>query len=323
MISASLAHVTHLLWLTSHYLAVRLPAEITLPHNDYPRPTIFHLQTSYQHGPLLFPGTAPSSPDMRDRSSQHIPHPRPLFIDKSLHTLAKEDSSAYSSFIEAVCLLAYDIAWLCRTQGVSANDNGVPNLDDFFCMGRNMYNLVMSSSFPQNPQPQFSDHTASGARDANDQYMPGRNSSELGSTAPRVGLYSHGTAHNFLGSAAGTELTRSFRLPNPLKIADRLKTRLLHENPARDWELVENESVESENTIDEGVLVGGAAPQRLAPGDRAARFGIESYMSVNTLRVASHRPAEGAAGDEVKVAADGKAPQRERGSNGWTKIKPR
>ena len=313
LISASLAHVTHLLWLTAHYLAVRLPAEITLPHNDYPRPTIFSLASSYHHGDVPFPGTSPPPPDQLDRQFTHVPHPRPLFVDRNLPALAKEDPSAYNAFIEAVCLLSYDIVWLCRTQGVPVGgDNSSITLDDFCSIGRNMYSLLMTSSLQRSPQ---NIAAASGTR---------ASEAELAKAAPRMGLYSHGTAHTSLSSAASTELLRGFRLPNPIRLADRLRTRLAHENPARDWELVENEgggasgplSPLEDDAFDDGVLVGGAAPKPRT-GERGGRFsGMESYMSVNTVR--------GDGGDGGSVAPPrNREKEREKGSSGWMKVKHR
>lgn len=348
LISAYLAHMTHLLWLTSHYLAIRLPAEITLPHNDYPRPTIFSLPSSYHHGDIPFPGTSLLPPDNLDRQFHHVPHPRPLFIERSLPTLAKEDSSAYNAFIEAVCLLSYDIVWLCRTQGVPVGgDSSSINLEDFFSLGRNMYNLLMTSNLQRNPH-----HIADAASAARTGGVVAPNGShhhdpaiaELAKAVPRMGLYSHGTAHTFLGSAAGNELTRGFRMPNPVKLADRLRTRLAYENPARDWELVENENeggvgagagagAAPEDAFDDGVLVGGAAPKPRM-GERGGRFtGMESYMSVNTVRSGAGGGGGGGGGADAATArapnGDGATPtkgrekEREKGASGWMKIKPR
>lgn len=56
-ISTALSHIVHLLVLSTHYLAIRLPAEITLPHRDYPMPTIFPLDSSYKYSDVPFPGS--------------------------------------------------------------------------------------------------------------------------------------------------------------------------------------------------------------------------------------------------------------------------
>ncbi|RYP49159.1 hypothetical protein DL769_011120 [Monosporascus sp. CRB-8-3] len=319
IISASLAHITHLLWLTSHYLAIRLPAEITLPHNDYPRPTIFSLPSSYQHGDIPFPGTSPPPPEQLDRQFHHVPHPRPLFVDKSLPTLAKEDPSAYNAFTEAVCLLSYNIVWLCRTQGVTAGgDISTSNLEDFFSLGRNMYNLLMTSNLQRTPQ-----HITD-ASGRNGDTAGGHDPAPLVKAAPRMGLYSHGTAHTFLGGATGNELTRSFKMPNPIKLADRLRARLAQENPARDWELIENDLNNAPgDALDDGVLVGGAAPKSRA-GERGGRFSaMESYMSVNTVRGGGGGDVPRTPTRDSATPTKAREKEREKGTSGWMKIKPR
>ncbi|KAK7757914.1 hypothetical protein SLS62_000292 [Diatrype stigma] len=253
---------------------------------------------------------------------------------KSLPTLAKEDSAAYNAFIEAVCLLSYDIVWLCRTQGVPVGvDSSSNNLEDFFSLGRNMYNLLMTSNLQRNPH-----HIADAASAARTGGVVANGShhdpaAELAKAVPRMGLYSHGTAHTFLGSAAGNELTRGFRMPNPVKLADRLRTGLAYENPARDWELIENEGGGAggapEDAFDDGVLVGGAAPKPRM-GERGGRFsGMESYMSVNTVRSGVGGGADAAAaarapnGDGGATSTKGREKEREKGTSGWMKIKPR
>ncbi|OTB05625.1 hypothetical protein M426DRAFT_10378 [Hypoxylon sp. CI-4A] len=328
-LSASVAHITHLLWLAAHYLAIRLPAEMTLPHNDYPKPTIFSLTSSYHHGDIAFPGTSLLPPDPLDRQFSHVPRPRPLFLDRPLPVLAKEDPAAYSAFIEGVCLLAYNILWLCKAQGVSVGDN-TNSFEDFSSVGRNMYNLLINHSIQRNPA-QIADAP------------PSENSSnpaELGRLAPRMGLYSHGTVHTSLASAAGNDLTRSFKMPNVMKMADKLKARLARENPIPEWELLEDDAWTPDDALDDGVLVGGA-PLRGHPGVPGHRFGIESYMSVTTVRSGSSSAGGGdrdhiPRSSHVSVGSAGgtitsrdrekdreRERERERGTSGWTKIKPR
>ncbi|KAK8851471.1 UV radiation resistance protein and autophagy-related subunit 14-domain-containing protein [Apiospora arundinis] len=337
-ISASLGHVAHLLWLAAHYLEIRLPAEITLPHNDYPKPTIFSLVSSYHHGQVPFPGSSQLPNDPRDRGYSHVPHPRPLFLDKPLSTLAKEDSPTYTAFTEGACLLAYDIVWLCRTQGIPVGDNS-NNFDDFACMGRNLYNLLIGSSLQRNQpgqQPLLAEadpssspgrrgtNNTSAADNINNNNVEGGGdpTSDLminKTTTPRMGQWSHGTAHTYLGGAAGHDFTKYFKLPNPLKLADQLRARLVNEAPsAPEWELIEDDEF-GPNDLDDGVLVGGT-PRSRAKGPQ--RFGLESYMSVNTVKggggldASSPRAASGISGGVY-----GK--DREKNTNGWTKIKPR
>ncbi|KAI1106208.1 UV radiation resistance protein and autophagy-related subunit 14-domain-containing protein [Jackrogersella minutella] len=313
LISASLAHITHLLWLTAHYLSIRLPAEITLPHNDYPRPTIFSLTSSYHHGDVAFPGASLLPPDPRDRQFAHVPHPRPLFLEKPLSTLAKEDPAAYNTFLEAVILLSYDIVWLCRTQGVPVGDNS-NSFEDFALLGRNLYNLLINSSLQRNPQQ---------IADAPSQTSSGNTPAELGKTGLRMGLYSHGTAHTFLGSAAGNDLTRGFKMPNVMKMADKLRARLLRENPVPEWELLEDDAWTPDDALDDGVLVGGTATAKGQLGVPGHRFGIESYMSVNTVKSGSSGDHNPRVPNSGAMAIPGRDREKERGTSGWTKIKPR
>lgn len=308
VISTSLAHVAHILVLTSHYLAIRLPSEITLPHRDYPRPTIFSLGSSYQHGEVPFPGTANMvPPESRDRDHQISPRPRPLFIDKPLPTLAKEDPSAYSLFIEGVVLLAYDIAWACCSQGVAIGDK--TSYEDVCNMGRNLYNLLISNPLVTNP----AGRTFPRAGSSNAGTSAEGDLAEIGKATTLMGRFSHGAAHTFLGNAEGNEFVRSFKLPNPIKLADRLKKKLISEAPIPDWELLEDDAWAVNDGLEDGVLVKGRKQGDL---DRRS-FGLESVMTVRTALDAStarEAPADNETGVEKTRVSSG---------NGWTKLKTR
>lgn len=297
--------------LASHYLAIRLPAEITLPHRDYPKPTVFSLASSHRHGETPFPGTvAIPSATSSDHSPKHVPRPRPLFIDKPLLTLAKEDPSTYSLFMEGVVLLAYDIAWACCTQGVSIGDK--TSYEDVCNMGRNLYNLLIGNQLTNNPATRL----VQGADEPDAVDIPG---TQLGGySKPMMGRYSHGTAHTFLGSAEGNEFIRSFKLPNPVKLADRLKKKLLSDADGLDWEMLEDEAWAPDEPMEEGVQEG---PNHPGGADRRL-YGVESVMSTSTART----NLDSVIGDFAKVNMDdppntekGKAP----GTSGWTKIKSR
>lgn len=236
LISSSLAHVSHLLILISHYLALRLPAEITRPHRHYPRPTIFSLSGSYQprgSSPTAPPSVSRSSSRPGEADQQPVHRPRPLYLDKALPQLSKDDPAAFSLFLEGVALLAYDVAWLCACQGVPVGDKG--SFEDVCHIGRNLYAFLLCAQ---------RQGVADATRDAKSRH-PSTRSPRDPETAPsaiRVGQYSHGTASNFLGGLDGTQLVRSSRLPNPIKVADRLRHKLLSDAPAVDWELLEEDA---------------------------------------------------------------------------------
>ncbi|KAF3764455.1 hypothetical protein M406DRAFT_62374 [Cryphonectria parasitica EP155] len=255
-ITTSLAHIAHILSLASHYLAIRLPAEIALPHADYPRPTILSLASSYRHGEVPFPGTVaipPTGP--QDPNPKHTPRPRPLFLEKPLSILARENPSTYSLFIEGVVLLAYNIAWACCTQGVPIGDR--TSYEDVCNMGRNLYNLLIGNQLTNNPAlrlAQTPDETEAPPELPTDQFG--------GILKPMMGRWSHGTAHTFLGSAIGNEFLRTFKLPNPVKVADRLRKKMLNDAEGLDWEMLEDEAWAPEEPMEDGVQEG-----RKPPGD--------------------------------------------------------
>lgn len=240
LISTSLAHTAHILILVSHYLAIRLPAEIKTPNRDSPRPTIYTPVSSYQQ--VDADGRPTDSNLMANFNSQgrsseagNAPRPRPLFIDRPLPVLAKEDPSTYSFFLEGVTLLAHDVAWACLSQNVHIGDRS--SFDDVCNMGRNLYNLLIGQQL-HNTQgaklyPSLSTPGSLSDGDEADQTKPAP-------ATPMMGRYSHGTSHTFLGSAAGTEFVRSFKLPAPIKLADRLKKKLTSELSVPEWEVVEN-----------------------------------------------------------------------------------
>ncbi|KAJ2982857.1 hypothetical protein NQ176_g1104 [Zarea fungicola] len=229
-ISTSLAHLSHILMLIAHYLAVRLPAEITLPHRDYPRPTIFNLMGSYNHEHASFqgsPGAGIIPNEINATRAEHLPTPRPLYIDKPIRQFAKENSAGFSFFLEGVTLLAYNIAWLSSSQGVSIGEG---SFDDICNMGKNLYSLLVSSCL-QGPL------LTNAASDENKNTV---NKDDI--TPSWIGRYSHGTTFYALGGADGSDLVRTFRLPSPMKLADKLKKKILGETPAPDWELLEDDA---------------------------------------------------------------------------------
>jgi hypothetical protein len=224
-----------------------------MPRSDHPRPTIYNLASSYRHadGEDQSLGNAKirqSNGDDtsgnnrgqsdfgggRNRDLGNTSRPRPLFVDKPLPVLAKEDPSAHSFFLEGVTLLAYDIAWACLTQNVPIGDRG--SFEDLCNMGRNLYNLLIGQQLhnTQTPKlyPPLSAPSSTSDGDDPDQTKAG--------LPPMMGRFSHGTTHTFLGSASGTEFIRSFRLPTPIKLADKLKKKLMSELTVPEWEVVEN-----------------------------------------------------------------------------------
>ena len=282
-ITTSLTHLAHLLVLTSHYLSLQLPAEVTLPHRDYPLPTIFTPAASYSSRQVPFPGSTPSHSSSNSPSASRaadfkpFPRPRPLYLDKPLPALSKEDPATYSLFIEGVTLLAWDIAWVCRTQGLYVASN---SWEEVCPLGRNLWQLLCAP-----PASQEESTTVSAG------------SSPAKARAPPLllGHYSHGAAHAFLGAAEGVEHIRGWKMRSATQVADKVKALLLSEMAGAEWEVLE-EREWGEAEVD--------APAEGVGGPEVA---------------AADEPGGGAGGpsDTPRGAAD------KGGTSGWTKLKPR
>ncbi|KAI9758004.1 MAG: hypothetical protein M4579_003240 [Chaenotheca gracillima] len=316
-ITTSINHVAHLLTLTSHYLSLQMPAQIILPHRDYPLPTIFSPSSSYFPRDVPFPGSTPihssnTSPSAsRNSDFRPLPRPRPLYLDKPLPVLAKEDQVAYSLFIEGITLLAWDIAWVCRSQGLNIAST---SWEDVCPLGRNLWQLLVATPYQQAPQKALTSIT----KDVSSKNTPRKiHTTPSGEPVdprlhPTLGHYSHGSAHSFLGAAEGSDYMRSWKLQGPMKIVDKLKSALLGEMAGAEWEMLdEKEWDDSEQKEGEAaVLIGGhrASEQRLHDPERKPDSPSATIQSSD------------AEGDRGSAAESSKG----RGGNGgWMKLKPR
>ncbi|KMU75041.1 hypothetical protein CISG_04328 [Coccidioides immitis RMSCC 3703] len=314
-ITTSLSHIAHLLVLVSHYLALRLPAEVILPHRGYPLPTVFPPGSSYIAKDIPFPGLSPSNsfgptaskaPDPRP-----LPRPRPLFLDRSLPKLSKEDPGGYALFVEGVALLAWNISWVCRSQGLHI---GQDSWEDVCEMGRNLWQLLVAP-------PALTKALA--GRDLQAKPPSNKDAPTRGGalhrtrSLPLLGHYSHGTAHSFLGSAEGLEFMKTWKLPSPLKVADKLKSTLLSEMATTEWELLEEDEWDEGGTPqpeteqnDGHVLVATRQARDNDPGNEDTR----SILTART--VVDEEYNERARGERGQATASSARP---KGTKGWTK----
>lgn len=322
-VTTSLGSLAHLVHLVSHYLSIRLPAEITLPHRDYPLATIFSPGSSYLSRDVPFPGSTPSPSSNNSPSTSRagdlrpLPRPRPLYLDKKLPALAKEDAVAYSHFVEGVTLLAWDIAWVCKTQGLNV---GAGSWEEVCAMGKNLWQLLVAPS-PKPPPPRItsSDIPTKPSTTKNPPVLPAA-SNEVKPNS-MLGHYSHGTAHSFLSSAEGAELMRGWRLQSPVKVIERVKAALLSERTGAEWEMLEENEWEEEELVapakepelkpieDEAVLV------RAKRKDDGSRFD-DTRSFITAMTVAS-------SGIAAISAGGGEGEDKTKGASGWTKLKSR
>ncbi|KAJ5806160.1 uncharacterized protein N7503_003762 [Penicillium pulvis] len=286
-ISTSLSNIALLLVLVSHYLSLRLPAEIILPHRNHPNPTIYTPAASYDSHNATDGTYNPQPPSSLavPRPADTRSRPRPLFIDKPLQRLAKEDPSTYFLFLEGATLLAWDVAWLCRTQGINLTSD---SCEEVCNIGSGLWQLLVA------PPAQTSTlMRAFAGRDTQAKVKPAKDSPQTTiqrmKSFPMLGHYSHGTVHSFLGASEGSEFMRTWKLPTPTKIFDNLKSNLLGEMASAEWEVLEQQEWEDEN--------------------------FETQQPYTPESKTTPRPAE--------TNATPNQSSRPKGTSGWTKLNSR
>ena len=302
-VTVMITNLAHLIHLTSHYLSLRLPAEISLPSAKHPYPTISSPLSSYTKPSLPTPIVKSSSSSSRPAPIpiRLQPHPRPLYLDKPLHTLAKEDLVAYSLFVDAVTLLAWDIAWVCKSQGL---DIGAKSWEDVCAIGRNMWLLLVSPPSNIRPAPPSRTTSAKTTHNASKPTpptnhprpptsslhpptLPADTLSSTPSATTTLAHFTHSSSHHFLASAEGAEYMDGWKLADPIRIIEKVKAALASERMGAEWEYLED------GEWNDGDGVGGGA-------------GIGEVEDVG----------EGTKGKGIAVGAG-------TGTNGWTKLKRR
>ncbi|KAF1819413.1 uncharacterized protein K489DRAFT_291321, partial [Dissoconium aciculare CBS 342.82] len=224
--------VARLVSICAHYLQVRPPAEIILPHENFPRALVMPERSSYKMRDVPYPGlststsqnSSPSASRTLEKDNQ--PRPRPLHLDRPLAQLMKEDLKSYGLFVEGVALLAWDVAWLCRTQGLDSVDS----FEDFCSIGRNLWHLLTMQHRKQPKPPSDRRLTAVSGKDETPRTID---------PTPRLGLYSHASVRFNLSSAEGSDILRDWRLSNPARLIDKLKSIMLSEISGAEWDLLE------------------------------------------------------------------------------------
>jgi hypothetical protein len=312
-LTATLTQIAYLTSRVSTYLGLRLPAEITLPHRGYPLATIFAPASSYLSREVPFPGTGSSqhssnSPrTSRILDTRPLPHPRTLFIHTSLAQLAKDDSAAYSIFLEGVTLLAWDIAWLCKVQGMSGFDDE----QDICPVGLNLWNLLLAE--PETLSARGGSVSGEGSR-----IVPQNSQAPPASNGPTLfGQLSHGTTLSFFGAAQGKDVVGTWKLQNPARAFDKIKRYLQSEMQKAEWEDLGDTEWDGFQE-DEAVMVRGqqqANEGKVVLGSNRPTQAVEPNATT-TARRESH----GAGSESSKTTVTSAKTQ---GANGWTKVRNR
>ena len=207
--------------------------------------------------------------------------------------------------MEGITLLAWNIAWLCKTQGIEIGSN---SWEDVCAMGKNLWLLLLSPSARppisrQTPNKTTPRETALAKLPSAKRVPPiGETSKDL---LPAPGFFSHGTAYGFLAAAAGNEYMRDWRLQNPVKVIDKVKAMLLADRTGAEWEILEGNEWED---ADVGISIGDGG--QIAQPVRIEETGV--LVKAEDEVAKDKERGSGQKGDE-----------REKKASGWTKLKSR
>lgn len=306
LVSASLDNVCRFLGICCHYLSIRLPAEIILPHNDFPHAAILPRDSSYQSGSIPYPKSGSSQTPSPTASrvlsgSSNLSRPRLLQLDRALPQLQKEDEKARSFFLEGVALLAYDVAWLCYSQG----SDTFKTYEDALAIGRNLHQLFPGKESHHPPRPSLNRNISTAAN------VNERASSPATSIPrPTFGTHSHASTRHNLAGHEGFELFHPYENTDwnisLIKLSDKLKASLRNEIARTEWHFVNDKEWDDELEEEQPVLVGGA---------------MRAYDTKGpAMSVLSVKPSDGM-DDEDSFA--GGAAAKAKGNSGWMKIRGR
>ncbi|KAL7269291.1 hypothetical protein RUND412_008048 [Rhizina undulata] len=242
-ITTSLALLSHLLVLVSHYLGLKLPNEIILSTRDSPTTSIR--------------GTF---------NNRHVVT-RSLHLDSPLSALSREHTTSHAKFIEAISMLAINIAWLCFSQGLEINE-----IEDACHPGWNLWRLLVS-----------------------------REGSAV--TSPGFGRASHATVNGNLAAAPGQALMGRFKLGYKV-LVEKIRYTLQGETIVADWDMVPEAEGGGPKSMIVGSIVsvgGGSFAGDASEADSTA-FGSPRRVSTNgwtriRTRVASADSDSGRARD--------------------------
>lgn len=228
ILTASLTQVAYLISRVATYLSIRLPAAMLLPSKQHPTgASIFLPSSSYvprqRKSSLDIPSKSAMSQSVELSSTEGM---RSLVITKSVPQLYREHPEAFVSFIDAVTLLGWNIAWLCKSQGMG----GLSHWTDITNIGRNLYQLLSADI-------RIALRTTSERIKQKSSFT----NSEDGSagTPAHLGRFSHGSAKHFLFSPEGMDLMRGWRLATCTQVIDKLKMFLVNEMQGAEWEVLD------------------------------------------------------------------------------------
>lgn len=194
---------------------------------------------SSHKAPIFSTGTRGSS------ANKMTPRKRVLWIEKPLPQLASEDNQAYSLYLDAIILLAWNVAWVAKTQGIDVGGKG---WEDICAVGKNMWDLFSGDLQESKKKDQSATRAISNLQ---------QQETDLPS---QPNGFSQASAHSFLNSAGpggGAEYLKAWRYSVPTRIIETIKSALMNERMGADWEVLEipgEEAAAQENNGQAAIL---------------------------------------------------------------------
>lgn len=230
---------------------------------------------------------------------------RPLYLKKQLSSLAKDDPQTYAAFVEGVTLLAWNIAWLCKTQGI---DVGEDSWEEVSNIGKNLWRLIAAEQARQQPTAPAQEGAPNAkSQDPSSAVLQRSRPSAHTNSPTAFGQWSHDTAYSNLTSAVGSEHMRKWRLQDPMKVIERVKHMLLSDRTGAGWEILEGKEWETESMIRKHTT-----PSAVVDGSTVAvDNGVAHSGDVQDPKSSPSNPPSEVSQDKT------------RGTSGWTKLKSR
>lgn len=304
-LTAVLQNVAHLVTIAAFYLGVRLPAEIVLPGKGHPQTLINTPACSYLGERKDTPEEMKSrsgSPPATRYDLRNLTGPRPLHCGTNdeaerLSQLVKRDTLAFNLFIEGAALLAWNVAWLNRSQGISAGTN---TWEEICNIGKNLHRLMYTTAQTPSTTRNASVRESSNKEVLRTKTLPSTQDVKRAASG-MLGQGSHLAAYDNLD---GSEFTRSLQVwqySTFTRISSSLRNALLNEMNNAEWELLqEQEWDDGGEDFDQAVMI------RTRNADTRRYEDARSAMNMKTIT-------------DESDAGSGRVP----GTSGWTKLKSR
>ena len=231
-----------------------------------------------------------------------------LSLKKKLPVLVKDDPSAYMDFVKGVTLLAWNVAWLCKTQGFDVGDASWEEVCD---MDKNLRKLLGTRRSPSTARTVVKDLRGKPSGERNPQTLlqvpPGPQHDVASKEFHLFGQFSHNTVLSNLTQASGAEHMRGWRLRDSDKLVERVKYMLQCDRTGAGWEILDGKEWEIESP-----LVNHAIQD---PANEALTIVVDpTSQATNSLSDEASRS---------KTPSEQHEHEQVKSTSGWTKLKSR